>query len=154
MPLLQVAAAFVGTVAFSILFGVPGKHTLFCGLTGGGGWAIYLLVREWSDSIFVGTLVAACAIAALSRGLSTWRRTPSTMFLICGIFALVPGAGIYYTAYHLISGDNALALDKGLETFKLALMIALGIVIAYSLPRKLFGWKSRGAADFGGNHGR
>ena len=40
------------------------------------------------------------------------------MFLISGIFALVPGAGIYYTAYYFIMGDNAMAVAKGVETFK------------------------------------
>ena len=43
---------------------------------------------------------------------------PVTIFLITGIFPLVPGAGIYYTGYHLFMSDNSLALDKGLETIK------------------------------------
>ena len=41
------------------------------------------------------------------------RRCPATVFLISGIFALVPGAGLYYTAYYFIMGDNAMAVAKG-----------------------------------------
>ena len=61
-----------------------------------------------------------------------------TVFLITGIFPLVPGAGIYYTGYHLFMSDNSLALDKGLETIKIAVAIALGIGIVLSLPPFLF----------------
>ena len=32
----------------------------------------------------------------------------------------MPGAGIYYTAYYFIQGDNALALSNGISTFKVA----------------------------------
>ena len=63
-----------------------------------------------------------------------WRKTPVTVFLICGIFPLVPGAGIYYTAYYFIMGDNAMALSKGIETIKIAVAIALAIVFVFSMP--------------------
>ena len=48
--------------------------------------------------------------------------------------ALVPGAGIYYTAYYFIMGDNAMALSKGIETIKIAVAIALAIVFVFSMP--------------------
>ena len=66
------------------------------------------------------------------------RKAPVTVFLICGIFPLVPGAGIYYTGYHFFMGQDALALDKGLETIKIAIAIALGTGIVLSLPSFLF----------------
>jgi uncharacterized membrane protein YjjB (DUF3815 family) len=60
------------------------------------------------------------------------------VFLISGIFALVPGAGIYYTAYYFIMGDNAMAVAKGVETFKIAVALAVGIVLVLALPGRLF----------------
>ena len=42
--LLEVLAATAGTIAFSLLFGVPGKYYLECGLTGGIGWLFYRLL--------------------------------------------------------------------------------------------------------------
>ena len=51
---------------------------------------------------------------------------------------LVPGAGIYYTVYAFITGDNAGALFKGVETLKIAGAIALGIVLVLALPRGVF----------------
>ena len=61
-----------------------------------------------------------------------------TVFLICGIFPLVPGAGIYYTGYNFFMGNDAMALEKGLETIKIAVAIALGTGIVQSLPPFLF----------------
>ena len=53
-----------------------------------------------------------------------------------------PGRGILVgkdRVYYFIMGQNALALDKGVETFKIAVAIALGIVLVLSLPYSFFG---------------
>ena len=47
---------------------------------------------------------------------------------------MVPGAGIYYTAYYFIQGDNALALSNGISTFKVAVALAVGISLVLSIP--------------------
>lgn len=38
----QLAAAFLATIAFSVLFHVPKKQYIICGLTGTLGWLVYL----------------------------------------------------------------------------------------------------------------
>ena len=86
----------------------------------------------------IASFFASVALAWLSRIFSFARREPVTIFLICGIFPIVPGAGIYYTGYHFFMSDNSLALSKGLETIKIAIAIALGIGIVLSLPRFFF----------------
>ena len=118
---LQIIMAFTGTVAFSVLFSVPKRHYLSCGLTGSVGWAVYLMISR----VF----------------LSVKYKAPTIVFLLCGIFTLVPGAGIYYTAYYLFTGAEQEAMMKGIETFKLAVAIALGIGVSYSIPAKVYGWK-------------
>ena len=57
-----------------------------------------------------------------------------TIFLLPGIFPLVPGAGIYYTAYYFLQGKQELFASKGVETFKVALALALGIALVCSVP--------------------
>ena len=88
--------------------------------------------------VVAASFFATVALAWFSRVFAFWRRAPVTIFLITGIFPLVPGAGIYYTGYHLFMSDNSLALDKGLETIKIAIAIALGIGIVLSLPTFFF----------------
>ena len=51
---------------------------------------------------------------------------------------LVPGAGIYYTAYNFIIGNNQMAVGKKGETIKIAVAIALAVVFTFSLPTPVF----------------
>ena len=50
----------------------------------------------------------------------------------------MPGAGIYYTAYYFIQGNNALALANGISTFKIAVALAIGIALVLGLPLPRF----------------
>ena len=63
-----------------------------------------------------------------------FRKSPVTVFLLTGIFPLVPGAGIYYTAYYFIQNENTLALAKGISTFKIAVALAIGISLVLCVP--------------------
>ena len=84
------------------------------------------------------SLVATFVLTILSRILAVARCNPATIYLVSGIFPLVPGAGIYYTAYYLISGMPAKCSAKGLETFEIALAIVFGIIFGFSIPETLF----------------
>ena len=71
-----------------------------------------------------------------TRAFAIVRRAPVTLFLIPGIFPLVPGAGIYYTAYAFITGDTVQCAAKGAETLKIAVALAMGIAVVMSIPLK------------------
>ena len=43
---LQLAMAFIGTVAFSVLFSVPRRFYVSCGVTGSIGWAVYIFINH------------------------------------------------------------------------------------------------------------
>lgn len=137
----QLLAACVGTAAFSALFGVQKKYWLDCGICGAVGWGVYLAVMAVYQTPIVGTFAASAVLTVLSRCLAVQRKAPTILFLVCGIFPLVPGAAIYYTAYNFFMGQEALALQHGMDTIKMAVAIGLGIGAAYSLPGHLFGWK-------------
>ena len=82
----------------------------------------------------------------ISRMLTVRMKCPITIFLVSGIFPLVPGAGIYYTAYYLVTNQLSLAAQKGLDSIKIAFGIVLGIVFIVSIPREFFQiryWKER-----------
>ena len=125
--LTQTLVPFVATVAFGVLFQVPKEQYAFSGICGAAGWLNY-------PSTTIASFAAAVVLTMMSRIFAVWRKTPVTVFLICGIFPLVPGAGIYYTAYYFIMGDNSMALSKGIETIKIAVAIALAIVFVFSMP--------------------
>lgn len=138
--LLELAAAAIGTVAFSVLFRVNVRHFPYCALVGAVGWLVYRLAQQRLGSDVLATFLATFTLSACARWFSTLRRTPTLVFLVSGIFTLVPGAAIYNTAYYVFLDLGVQASAAGGETLKLAGAIALGILAAYSLPGRLFGW--------------
>ncbi len=132
--LWQLLIASVGTLAFGILFYAPRQHYFWCAITGGVGWLCYWLLMQVQSSKVIASLIAVVPLTLLTRIFSIWRRAPSTVFLFCGIFPLVPGAGIYYTAYYFIQGEMPLFVSKGMETIKIAIALATGIAITLSVP--------------------
>lgn len=136
----QVLAAIAGTVAFGAMFGVERKYYPYCGLIGGAGWAVYVLLWEragfWSEAAVV--FIATVFVIFLSRLCAVWKRCPVTIFLISGIFPLVPGAGIYWTAFYLVTNQLEEATRRGFSAVKSAIAIVLGIVFVFEIPQGFF----------------
>lgn len=131
--LFQAIAAFVGTVAFCILFSVPIKQYFFCGFGGIVSWLVYYACEPFIGAVFA-TFFATLAIVLYSRIFAIIRKCPVTVFLVCGIIPLVPGSAIYYTAYYFFMDDMAKASHYGLLTFKIAMAIVMGMVVVLALP--------------------
>ena len=89
-------------------------------------------------NVVLGSLTAAFVLTIFCRITAVLRQNPATVYFLPGIFPLVPGAGIYYTAYYLIFGKKELFAAKGLETFEIALAIVFGIIFGFSIPEALF----------------
>lgn len=136
--LVQLAAAGIGTSAFAVLFGVPRRHYALCGVVGLAGWLVYLLMTRCAgSSVVMASCVATIAVALLSRGCAIWKKCVVTVFLICGIFPLVPGGGIFWTAFHTISGHLGMALTTGFTAIKVTVAIILGIVFVTEIPFRI-----------------
>lgn len=100
--MIQIIAAVIATVGFSVLFGVPSKYYPYCGVIGGAGWLVYLLTLEHFSTAGA-SLAATMVVIFLSRLAAVRKKCPVTIFLIAGIFPLVPGAGVYWTAYYIVT---------------------------------------------------
>lgn len=135
--LVQMAAAIGGTVSFSLLFGVPRHYYPYCGFIGGAGWAAYSAFTK-GTSIPAAALFATIVVVLLSRFFAVRKHCPVTIFLISGIFPLVPGAGLYWMAYYIVTDELNLAADKGFLALKVAVAIVLGIVLIFELPQGVF----------------
>ena len=88
--LLQLLAAYVGTVAFSILFSVPKKYHFDCGATGAIGWGVYLVISRTCDTPVIATFFSSMVLTMLARYQAVKCKAPTTVFLLSGIFTLVP----------------------------------------------------------------
>lgn len=131
--------SFIGTVGFAIIYNVPKKYYFACGITGMAGWMTYLFINSQSYmSASVASFFGAFVVVLISRILTVYMKCPITIFLISGILPLVPGAGVYYTAYYLVTNQLTQASLKGIESLKIAFAIVMGIVVVVSIPREVF----------------
>ena len=130
----QFFLAAAGTLSFAILFACPRRLLPYCALVGGVGWLVYELAVLLGADSTTASLLAVIPLTLLTRVLAILLKAPVTVFLLTGIFPLVPGAGIYYTAYYFIQSNNALALSNGISTFKIAVVLATGIALVLGIP--------------------
>lgn len=135
--LAVMAAVFIGTVAFSMLYGVPRTCYLHCAVTGCVCWLTYtVLLPFWGTTL--SCFAATFVVTVLARVLAVYKKCPVLVFMIPGIFPMIPGAGIYWTAYYLVMDQVAEALSKGYDAAKCAAALVLGIVLAFEIPQKYF----------------
>ncbi|OOB77069.1 MAG: hypothetical protein BEN19_02550 [Epulopiscium sp. Nuni2H_MBin003] len=135
---MKFLVAYISTVAFSGMFNVPQTEFLFCGLGGSVCYIVNHMVVEKGHQEVTAAFFATIVLAFICRILAVYRKMPLTVFLVPGIFPIVPGSYIYFTAYYFISGETINALQMGLETAKIAIGVALGILLALALPQSLF----------------
>ena len=129
----ELIAAFLGTVAFGYLFGIPRRYFVYSGLCGSVAWGVYSL-PVWGSEV----------IALLSRFFAVKKRCPVTVFLIAGMIPLVPGIGLYWTFYYLVTNQLEQMSATGLVAVKSACAIVLGIVFVFEIPQKFFRMAARG----------
>ena len=127
---IQLIAAFLGTVTFAALFGVPRKYYFDAGFCGTMGWLLYLLLSRYTSMSPVEIIFCSTTLVTLTALLqSIARKCPITVFLICGIFPLVPGAGIFWTSYNIVANQIPDAIQTGFAALKATVAIALGILV-------------------------
>ena len=121
-------SAFVMTLGFGLFFNQRIKHALIAAVVGLLTWGVYLLFTPATDNIFLlsgaATLFAGLASEVMARVL----RIPASAFLTVSVVVLIPGRALYYTLYHAIAGERAVALQFGIDTLLVVLGISAGIV--------------------------
>lgn len=137
--IVQFLVALIATVSFAVIYDAPRRELLFSGLSGAVGWVVFLVLTEdmQVNKVFA-CVVATFILTLIARILAVIRRCPVTVYLLVSIFPLVPGTGVYYTSYYLITRQNQLFASMGLETFETAAAIAFGIALGFGLPQSWF----------------
>ncbi len=131
--LLQLLAAFCGSLGFSILFGLRRRYWLPSSLGGLLAWAVYLLADHFLGLSFLSNLAAAAFSVLYAELLAHLLRCPATLFITPAILPLVPGGELYYTMSSAVSGELALARAHGVATLNAALAIAAGISLVLAV---------------------
>ena len=130
--------SFIVTFGFGILFNIKGKKLLFAALGGGIRWYCYSLPLSLGLSEVSSLFISALVFSTYSEVLARIFKTPVTSFVICALFPLVPGSGMYYTMLATINGDLQNAVHLGINTLANAGTLALGVIFISTITSLIF----------------
>ncbi len=102
--------------------------------TGAVGYLVYLLCPEPK----VGFLLSTLVLAVFSEILARLCKMPASIFLVLGIFPLVPGSDLYQMMAHGVQGDFEAAITYGGEAFVSIVLMAVAIAFVPTVFRILF----------------
>jgi len=137
MIFLKIIMSFFAVLGFAVVLNAPRKELICCGMCGlvsFTAYELFVMFLSPTTSVFIATVIAM----AFARACSYRRKSPSTMYVIMGILPHVPGGGMYSTMYGIINSDLMFSYMKGVETFKTAGVIAMGVILVFLLPPGLF----------------
>ena len=136
--LSALAFSFSTTVAFAVLLQAPRKTLPISGIIGAVGWVVFLYVRkEMGASSFYANICATLILSLLSELAARFFKQPATVFVIPGIFPIVPGLGMYNGMAQLIENNYEQGINILLTAGLDAAAIALGIMFTGSFFRVL-----------------
>lgn len=138
MLLRMTFVSFIATFGFGILFNIKGKKLLFAALGGGLGWYCYSLPLSLGLSEVSSLFISALVFSTYSEVLARIFKTPVTSFIICALFPLVPGSGMYYTMLATIDGELQNAVHLGINTLANAGTLALGVIFISTITSLIF----------------
>ena len=145
MPIvIQLIAALVGSLGFSILFNIRGEKLIFAALGGLLSWATYLgaaLVDE--NSYFCG-FVATVITTLYAEIMARTFKSPVTVFLVSATIPLIPGASLYRAMSNLMSKDYGGFSREGIYTLLFAASMAAGITFTTVIFRMIWSLLHRG----------
>lgn len=127
--------SFAGSASSSILFNVPRRAILPCGIAGNVAWFSFLGFQATGMSEAAATFLAAFLVALASEMLARIMRMPTPCFSVPGVIPLVPGLYAYRAMYGFVTNQYGDGTNYTVRTLLVAAAIGAGLVMAGSLFR-------------------
>ncbi len=140
--IIEALISFIACFGFGILFNIKGKKLIFAALGGGLSWFCYLFFSSFNMSETLSFFLSSIIFSTYSEICARFLKTPVTTIIICSLFPLVPGAGMYYTMYETITGNVSGAIELGLTTLANAGSLALGVIFVSTITRQITNLKN------------
>ncbi|MBQ3079635.1 MAG: threonine/serine exporter family protein [Clostridia bacterium] len=132
---LPIVMASLGSLAFSMFFGVRSKKLIYSAIGGAINWGVYLVFMEIGVMEPLAYAIGAAAGTLYAEIVARIAKTPVTVFIITSVIPMVPGGSLYYTMLGLMQGNHEVFAEKGAYTLAAAGAMALGIFTATMLFR-------------------
>ena len=127
---IKIIAGPIATLGFAILFRLKPSHWPFAMLDGLFACICYFAFTELFGGNFLPNLLAAFAASVFADLFARLCKAPSTVFILPGCIALVPGGTLYYAMSNLLSENREMALEYFLITLTIGIAIGGGIIAA------------------------
>ena len=75
----NLACSFIGTIAYAVMFQVPRRFYIGCGITGSVGWMIYKLASVYC-SVAVASFIGTVCTVLVARMLTVRLKCPITIY--------------------------------------------------------------------------
>lgn len=136
--IIKIIAGVISTIGFAIIFRLKPSHWAFAAVDGLLACVFYFLFMELIGGDFWPNALAALVSAFAAEMFARISKAPSTVFLLPGCIALVPGGTLYYTMNNLISQNYTEAAQYLLITVEVGIAIGGGIIVASVLRIAIF----------------
>ncbi len=133
--LREFGLAFVATLGFGLLFNVPCRTLIACGLVGALGRVVRLVALNLGGSVIAGTYVGALMIALAGYALARFYHTPRMIFTVTGVIAMVPGVPAFSMMLEFAAGNVDKGLVDAVDTALITGALALGLTTVRVLSR-------------------
>ena len=130
-----VTTAFLGSLGFSLLYGLKKRHLLFASIGGLLSWGMYLLFSFIFNQkgVFLPCFIATVITAAYVNIVSIRVKAPTHLFLLPALIPLIPGSTLYYTFLNFYKKEWNVMFEFAGETFAFVFAIAAGMSVVWLL---------------------
>lgn len=128
--------AFITSVAIAVSFRGPLRAVTASGLAGLLGYLSYDLILRFQGSMMLGAFVGALLVGAAGEVMARRLKQPTTLFVVPGLFPLVPGL-MAYNGMLLLAQENWSAAAQMLSrTAFYAGCLAAGLALPPAIMRR------------------
>ena len=131
---IQLLAAVVGSIGFSLIFNVSRKHIIAVIIGSFLSWALYLLsANVLMLNVLPATVISAACCEIYAEILARIMKVPTTIIYIPAVVPLIPGGSLYNTMHAAVYQDWVSCRAYGFQTLQTTLGIAIGISFVSAL---------------------
>ena len=140
---LEAVLSFLAAGSFGIIFNIPRRTLISCGLVGMSGWLIYRFYFLMFDDFVQATFAGAFVVAIVAHILAKLFKMPMIVFSVAGIIPLVPGSRAYNSMRNIVENNYLEAISYASDALMVSGAIAMGLVFAEVLMQMYFKYQSK-----------
>lgn len=141
--IIKIIAGVISTIGYAIIFRLKPSHWFFAAADGLIACISYFAFLQVFDDVFWPNALAAFFTAFCAELFARICKAPSTVFLLPGCIALVPGGTLYYTMSNFLAQNYTASSENLLITVEVGVAIGGGIILASVLRIAIFKFLER-----------